>query len=64
VNPDFGEGFVDWDWIAAQPAAAEMRFVRRLEFAAPIVVKMNGRKNMGLIYKPGAAPSVDGSEAA
>ena len=64
VNPDFGEGFVDWDWIAAQPAAAEMRFIRHLEFARGIVVKMNGRKNVGLIYKPGAAASEDAGESA
>jgi hypothetical protein len=64
VNADFGEGFVDWDWIAAQPAAAEMRFVRHLEFRSPIVVKMNGRKNLGLIYKPGAAASEEAGEPA
>src|SRR5439155_12752227 len=23
VNPDAGDGFVDWEWLAAQPAAAE-----------------------------------------
>ena len=23
VNPDVGEGFVDWDWLAAQPAVCE-----------------------------------------
>ena len=22
VNPDVGEGFVDWEWLAAQPALA------------------------------------------
>ncbi len=64
VNPDFGEGFFDWDWIAAQRAAAEMRFVRHLEFRSPIVVKMNGRKNLGLIYKPGAAASEGAGETA
>ena len=25
VNPDVGEGFVDWDWLAAQPALREAR---------------------------------------
>ncbi len=52
VNEDFGEGFVDWTWMAAQPAASEHRFVRHLRFDAPLVVKMNGRRNVGLIYKP------------
>jgi CheY-like chemotaxis protein len=60
VNEDFGEGFVDWTWMAAQPAAAEHRFVRHLRFDTPLVVKMNGRRNVGLIYKPGSP----GAEAA
>ncbi len=52
VNADFGEGFIDWDWIASQPAEGQMRFVRHLRFESPLVVKMNGRMNKGLIYKP------------
>ena len=58
VNADFGEGFVDWDWIAAQRAGKELRFVRHIRFDAPLVVKMNGRKNVGLIYKPAAGSAV------
>ncbi len=57
VNEDLGEGFIDWDWIEAQPAAGEAQLVRHLRFDAPLTVKMNGRKNLGLIYKPAVAPS-------
>jgi len=59
VNEDFGEGFIDWDWIARQPAEGERGFVRHLRFTRPISVKMNGRKMEGLIYKPSrsAAPA-------
>jgi CheY-like chemotaxis protein len=53
VNPDAGEGFVDWDWLAAQPAA-EAGCVRHLRFDAPVVVKMNGRASDGVVLKPGA----------
>jgi len=56
VNADIGEGFVDWDWLAAQPGHAEDGLVRHLRFDQPLVVKMNGRRNEGVIYKPGAAP--------
>jgi CheY-like chemotaxis protein len=58
VNPEAGEGFVDWDWLAAQPALQERGVVRHLRFARPLLVKMNGRRNQGVIYKPasGAAP--------
>ncbi len=52
VNPDVGEGFVDWAWLAAQPAVAEKAFVRHLRFDAPIVVTVNGRSHAGVIEKP------------
>jgi CheY-like chemotaxis protein len=55
VNADVDEGFIDWDWLASQPAEGEMKFVRHLRFDAPLVVKMNGRRNQGIIYKPGQA---------
>ena len=54
VNPDAGEGFVDWDWLAAQPAVEEASCVRLLHFDQPIVVKMNGKTNQGVILKPTA----------
>src|SRR5579862_3933094 len=53
VNPDAGEGFVDWDWLAAQPAVEEEGVevagveetgcVRHLRLNAPLRVVMNGR---------------------
>jgi CheY-like chemotaxis protein len=52
VNQDAGVGFVDWDWLASQTAEEETPLVRHLHFARPIVVKMNGRKNQGVILKP------------
>ncbi len=52
ANPELGDGFVDWDWLAAQPAEAEDGHVRLLAFDHPLVVKMNGRRNVGLIRKP------------
>jgi CheY-like chemotaxis protein len=52
VNPDVGEGFVDWAWLAAQPAVAEKESVRHLRFDAPIVVTVNGRSHAGVIGKP------------
>ena len=52
VNPDAGEGFVDWDWLAAQPAVRETAYVRHLRFDRPVVVKMNGKQGEGVILKP------------
>ena len=53
VNADGDEGFVDWPWIASQRARKRLGPVRHLEFEQPLVVKMNGRRNQGVIYKPG-----------
>ena len=52
VNPDLGEGMVDWDWLAAQPAEEERGCVRHLRFAAPLTVLMNGHAGNGAILKP------------
>lgn len=59
VNPELGEGVVDWAWLAAQPAVYERSSVRRLRFDQPVVVKMNGRKHEGVIVKPGWERSRD-----
>jgi CheY-like chemotaxis protein len=54
INEDSDEGFVDWDWIAAQPAQLELSFVRHLRFDRPLVVKMSGKGGRGVVYKPSA----------
>ncbi len=52
LNPEFGDGFVDWEWLSAQPAMAEEGHVRLLEFESPLTVRMNGRRSEGVILKP------------
>ena len=52
VNPDAGEGFIDWEWLAEQPAREENGCVRHLRFDEPLVVLMNGRTSEGMILKP------------
>jgi hypothetical protein len=52
VNPDAGEGLIDWEWLDAQPAVEERDCVRHLRFEMPIVAVMNGRTNRGMIFKP------------
>jgi CheY-like chemotaxis protein len=53
VNSFTHLGYIDWDWLRQQPAAEELRFTRHLQFDEPIVAKINGRKNIGIILKPG-----------
>ncbi len=55
VNPDAGEGTVDWEWLAEQLAVEEQGCVRHLRFAEPIRVVMNSRTSQGVIFKPEAA---------
>jgi CheY-like chemotaxis protein len=57
VNPGVGDDFVDWEWLAAQPAVKETTSVRHLRFTEPVVVKMNGRRNQGVILKPQSSGS-------
>jgi len=52
VNPDAGDGFVDWGWLGAAAAVEEQGCVRHLRFDAPLVVVMNGRTSRGMIFKP------------
>jgi CheY-like chemotaxis protein len=52
VNPDAGEGSVDWQWLTEQPALEEQGCVRHLHFVNPIHVVMNSRTSQGVIFKP------------
>ncbi len=52
VNPDAGEGSVDWQWLSEQPAIEEQGCVRHLQFAQPLRVVMNSRSSQGVIFKP------------
>jgi hypothetical protein len=57
VNPDAGEGAVDWEWLAEQPAVGEQECVRHLHFPDPLRVVMNSKKSQGVIFKPNATLS-------
>ena len=54
VNPDAGEGAVDWEWLAEQPAVGEQECVRHLHFSEPLRLVMNSKKSQGVIFKPNA----------
>ena len=46
------EGFVDWDWLLSQPAFEQKEYTRHLRFETPLLVKINGHQNKGIILKP------------
>jgi len=52
VNPETGDGAIDWDWLYARPALSVAEHVRHVRLEAPVLVLMNGKKNEGLVLKP------------
>ncbi len=52
VNPDAGEGSIDWEWLAHQPALTEQGCVRHLRFSQPLRIVMNSRTSQGVIFRP------------
>ena len=52
VNVKVENSFIDWDWLLGQPPVESKRFTRLIRCAQPIIVKMNGHQNRGIILKP------------
>ncbi len=52
INPDVGEGLVDWQWLATQPALEQFGSVRHLRFESPFTVVISGTRGVGVILKP------------
>jgi CheY-like chemotaxis protein len=54
VNPDAGEGSIDWEWLGKQHSVGKDGCVRHLHFDQPLRVIMNSRNSQGVIFKPQA----------
>jgi len=52
VNPDAGEGTIDWQWLSDQSAVDEQGCVRHLQFTNPLRIVMNSKTSQGVIFKP------------
>jgi len=52
VDPATQKGFIDWNWLTSREPIEEKQYTKHLRFHDPIVVKINGRKNKGVIFKP------------
>jgi hypothetical protein len=52
INPERGEGSVDWQWLAAQTPLEQFGSLRHLRFTSPLVVEVSGSRGEGLILKP------------
>ncbi len=46
------ECFIDWEWLTAQESNEEYSYTRHIKSNSPILIKISGQKNKGVIYKP------------
>ncbi len=49
--PETGKGFIDWDWLASQPAVNETRYLRHVRLERPLTLKIDGKGTRALILK-------------
>ncbi len=52
INSFMNDGVYDQDFLNAQPAVHETKFLRHVRFEKPVIVKMDGKKNIGVVMKP------------
>jgi len=52
INPYQQDGTYDTAYLNAQPAVYESDYIRHVRFDKPIVMKVDGRKNKGVLLKP------------
>ncbi|TDJ54023.1 MAG: histidine kinase [Ignavibacteria bacterium] len=52
VNTIHNNGFINWDWLLSIKPYAQKEFTKHLRFKKPLLLKMNGHKNKGIILKP------------
>ena len=46
------DGLFSENYLNEQPAEYETEFVRHVKFDSPIIIKINGKKRMGVVLKP------------
>ncbi|OJX90594.1 MAG: phosphoenolpyruvate synthase [Paludibacter sp. 47-17] len=52
INPFQNDGSYDLEFLNSQPAVFENQYLRHIRFNSPMIVKADGRKNIGVIMKP------------
>lgn len=51
VNAYCNDGIYDEDYLNSLPAVEETRFLRHVRFEHPLIVKMDGKRNLGVVLK-------------
>jgi hypothetical protein len=52
INPHINDGAFDVDFLKEQEAIFETKYVRHVRFEKPMIIKIDGRKNIGVVLKP------------
>ena len=52
INPFKGDGWFDEEYLNALPAGEDTESLRHIHFDKPIVIKMDGKKSLGVVLKP------------
>jgi len=53
INPFINDGIYDLDYLNVMPAVYEDDTIRHVRFEQPLIVKIDGKNNRGVIYKMG-----------
>lgn len=57
VNPRSPQAFIEWEWLAAQPAESETEFVRHVALPEPVEARIDGRASRAVILKRVSTPA-------
>ncbi|BEH00555.1 PEP/pyruvate-binding domain-containing protein [Bacteroides sedimenti] len=52
INSYMNDGIYDQDFLNAKEAVFETKYLRHIHFEKPMVVKIDGKKNIGIVMKP------------
>ena len=52
INPFKGDGWFDEGYLNSLPAVEEIEYLRHVRFDKPVVIKMDGKKSLGVVLKP------------
>ena len=52
VNSLHDKGYINWDWLLTVEPFVQKTYTKHLQFTNPLLLKMNGHKNKGIILKP------------
>lgn len=52
INTETGSDFIDWEWLTSVKTNGKGKYVKHIELKKPLIIKMNGYQNKGVILRP------------